>query len=147
MDKSITHAHPKYLQLLRDFERIHKYSWVPACLVHLYKVLCRASRYDTKEIDDPLNMLFVWAWEQLPCIVPFVWWSYKVLIIPDELHEYINDVHRLTNCGMNHYILYCYLHSYITILKFDAGFISGFKVLFAVTVHSFVHYNSIILYI
>ncbi|XP_072087434.1 serine/threonine-protein phosphatase 7 long form homolog [Arachis hypogaea] len=41
-----------------------------ACLAHLYRVLCRASRYDTKEMDVPLNLLFVWAWERLPCITP-----------------------------------------------------------------------------
>ncbi|KAL4394275.1 hypothetical protein AHAS_Ahas02G0135700 [Arachis hypogaea] len=37
------------------------------CLGHLYRALCRASRYDTKEIDDPPN-LSVWAWKRLPCI-------------------------------------------------------------------------------
>ncbi|RYR22589.1 hypothetical protein Ahy_B03g067892 [Arachis hypogaea] len=34
------------------------------------KALCRASRYDTKEMDDPLNLLFIWAWERMPCIAP-----------------------------------------------------------------------------
>ncbi|RYQ90074.1 hypothetical protein Ahy_B09g096358 isoform A [Arachis hypogaea] len=62
-NKSTAYAHAKYLPLLRDFERIHTYSWGSACLAHLYKALCRASRYDTKEMDGPLNLLFVWACE------------------------------------------------------------------------------------
>ncbi|KAL4350422.1 hypothetical protein AHAS_Ahas10G0140400 [Arachis hypogaea] len=56
-DKSTTYAHAKYIPLLRDFEWIHTYSWGSACLAHLYRVLCRASRYDTKEMDGPLNLL------------------------------------------------------------------------------------------
>ncbi|RYR28497.1 serine/threonine-protein phosphatase 7 long form homolog [Arachis hypogaea] len=67
-DKSTAYAHTKYLPFLRDFERIHTYSWGSACLAHLYRALCHASRYDTKEMDGPLNLLFVWAWERLPCI-------------------------------------------------------------------------------
>ncbi|XLU20389.1 hypothetical protein S245_056455, partial [Arachis hypogaea] len=69
-DKSTAYAHAEYLPLLRDFERIHTYSWGSACLAHLYRALCRASRYDTKEMDGPLNLLFVWAWERMPCIAP-----------------------------------------------------------------------------
>ncbi|XP_025682735.1 serine/threonine-protein phosphatase 7 long form homolog [Arachis hypogaea] len=69
-DKSTAYAHAKYLPLLRDFDRIHTYSWGSACLAHLYRALCRASRYDTKEMDGPLNLLFVWAWERMPCIAP-----------------------------------------------------------------------------
>ncbi|KAL4356270.1 hypothetical protein AHAS_Ahas09G0069900 [Arachis hypogaea] len=41
-----------------------------ACLAHLYRALCRASRYDTKELDGPLNLLFVWTWERMPCLAP-----------------------------------------------------------------------------
>ncbi|RYR72856.1 hypothetical protein Ahy_A02g007072 [Arachis hypogaea] len=42
-DKSTAYAHAKYLPLLRDFERIHTYSWGSACLAHLYRALCLAS--------------------------------------------------------------------------------------------------------
>ncbi|RYQ85517.1 hypothetical protein Ahy_B10g105085 isoform B [Arachis hypogaea] len=42
--KSAAYAHAKYLPLLRDFERIHTYSWGSAYLAHLYMALCRASR-------------------------------------------------------------------------------------------------------
>ncbi|RYR49446.1 hypothetical protein Ahy_A07g035941 [Arachis hypogaea] len=34
-----------------------------ACVMHLYRALCLVSRYDTKEMDGPLNLLFVWAWK------------------------------------------------------------------------------------
>ncbi|XP_020963964.1 serine/threonine-protein phosphatase 7 long form homolog [Arachis ipaensis] len=106
-NKSTAYAHAKYLPLLCDFERIHTYSWGSACLAHLYRELCRASRYDAKEMDDPLNLLFVWAWERLPCIAPvprqtldtnchevtatilFEWRPYEGLIIPDELHGHL----------------------------------------------------------
>ncbi|KAL4330643.1 hypothetical protein AHAS_Ahas13G0420600 [Arachis hypogaea] len=67
-DKSTAYTHVKYLPLLRDFERIHTYSWGSACLAHLYRALCRTSRYDTKKMDGPLNLLFVWAWERMSCI-------------------------------------------------------------------------------
>ncbi|XP_016196243.1 serine/threonine-protein phosphatase 7 long form homolog [Arachis ipaensis] len=69
-DKSTTYAHAKYLLLLRDFEQIHTYSWGSACLAHLYRTLCRASRYDTKEMNGPLNLLFIWAWKRMPCLAP-----------------------------------------------------------------------------
>ncbi|RYR07934.1 hypothetical protein Ahy_B05g075430 isoform B [Arachis hypogaea] len=107
-DKSIAYVHAKYLPLLRDFEWIHTYSWGSTCLAHLYRGLCRASQYDAKEMDDHLNLLFVWAWERLPCIAPiprqslppvvipeidymdeFVWRLYEGLIIPDELHGHL----------------------------------------------------------
>ncbi|KAL4391344.1 hypothetical protein AHAS_Ahas03G0235700 [Arachis hypogaea] len=69
-DKSTAYAHAKYLPLHRDFERIHTYGWGSTCLAHFYRELCRASRYDTKEIDGPLNLLFVWAWERMLCTTP-----------------------------------------------------------------------------
>ncbi|RYR14704.1 hypothetical protein Ahy_B04g071371 [Arachis hypogaea] len=118
-DKSTAYAHAKYLPLLRDFEQIHTYSWGSACLAHLYRALCRASRYDTKEMDGPLNLLFVWTWERMSCLAPvprqtlppaeipvarrwshserttawlsntFEWRLYHGLIVPDELHPHL----------------------------------------------------------
>ncbi|QHO50166.1 uncharacterized protein DS421_1g20310 [Arachis hypogaea] len=118
-DKSTAYVHTKYLPLLRDFERIHTYSWGSVCLAHLYRALCRASRYDTKEMDSPLNLLFVWAWERMPCLAPvprqtlppaeipvarrwshserttawslktFEWRPYDGLIVPDDLHPHL----------------------------------------------------------
>ncbi|KAL4314817.1 hypothetical protein AHAS_Ahas15G0123000 [Arachis hypogaea] len=34
------------------------------------RALYRASRYDTKEMDGPFNLLFAWAWERILCIAP-----------------------------------------------------------------------------
>ncbi|QHO47518.1 Serine/threonine protein phosphatase 7 long form isogeny [Arachis hypogaea] len=41
-----TGVHWKFLPLLREFGSIIQYSWRSACLAHLYRALCRASRVD-----------------------------------------------------------------------------------------------------
>ncbi|XP_072054179.1 serine/threonine-protein phosphatase 7 long form homolog [Arachis hypogaea] len=69
-DKSRAGVHWKFLPLLRDFGSIRQYSWGSACLAHLYKALCRASRFDCKEIDGPLTLLLSWAWIRLPYLSP-----------------------------------------------------------------------------
>ncbi|RYQ82858.1 hypothetical protein Ahy_B10g101424 [Arachis hypogaea] len=56
-DKSGAGVHWKFLPLLREFGSIIQYSWGSACLAHLYRALCRASRVDFKEIDGPLTLL------------------------------------------------------------------------------------------
>ncbi|QHO33888.1 uncharacterized protein DS421_9g262240 [Arachis hypogaea] len=67
-DKSTTSLNSKFLPLLRDFDRISSYSWGEACLAHLYRSLCRTSRYRCKEMDGPLILLFVWAWKRMPLL-------------------------------------------------------------------------------
>ncbi|QHO42986.1 uncharacterized protein DS421_5g158930 [Arachis hypogaea] len=69
-DKSTTSLNSKFLPLLRDFHRISEYSWGVASLAHLYRSLSRASWYNCKEIDGPLILLFVWAWERMPFMAP-----------------------------------------------------------------------------
>ncbi|XP_015948600.1 protein MAIN-LIKE 1-like [Arachis duranensis] len=69
-DKSMVYAHAKYLPLFRDFDWIHTYNLGSACLAHLYRVLFRVSQYYTKEMDSPLNLLFVWTWKRMPYIAP-----------------------------------------------------------------------------
>ncbi|RYR75982.1 hypothetical protein Ahy_A01g000579 [Arachis hypogaea] len=69
-DKSGISVHWKYLPLLRDFSQIHKFSWGSACLAHMYRSLCRVSRYDCKDMDGPLALLLVWAWIRMPTIGP-----------------------------------------------------------------------------
>ncbi|XP_057746884.1 serine/threonine-protein phosphatase 7 long form homolog [Arachis stenosperma] len=69
-DKSGAGVHWKFLPLLRDFVNIGQYSWGSACLAHLYKALCRASRYNCKEIDGPLTLLLSWAWIRLSYLSP-----------------------------------------------------------------------------
>ncbi|XP_015955185.1 serine/threonine-protein phosphatase 7 long form homolog [Arachis duranensis] len=56
--------------LARDFASIGQYSWGSACLAHLYKALCRASRYNCKEMDGPITLLLGWAWIRLPYLSP-----------------------------------------------------------------------------
>ncbi|XP_016205974.1 protein MAIN-LIKE 2-like [Arachis ipaensis] len=56
-DKTGAFVHWKFLPLLNDFVSIGQYSWGSACLAHLYRSLCRASRFDCKEIDGPLTLL------------------------------------------------------------------------------------------
>nr|XP_029145192.1 serine/threonine-protein phosphatase 7 long form homolog [Arachis hypogaea] len=63
-------VHWKFLPLLRDFGSIVQYSWGSACLAHLYRALCRASRFNCKEIDGPLTLLLGWAWIRLPYLSP-----------------------------------------------------------------------------
>ncbi|RYR43021.1 hypothetical protein Ahy_A08g039448 [Arachis hypogaea] len=69
-DKSTTSLNSKFLPLFRDFYRISAYSWGAASLAHLYRSLCRASRYNCKEMDGPPILLFVWAWERMPFLTP-----------------------------------------------------------------------------
>ncbi|QHN87301.1 uncharacterized protein DS421_16g553860 [Arachis hypogaea] len=69
-DKSGASVHWKYLPLLSDFASIGQYSWGSACLAHLYRSLCRASRFECKEIDGPLTLLLCWAWICLPYLAP-----------------------------------------------------------------------------
>ncbi|QHN82885.1 uncharacterized protein DS421_20g699710 [Arachis hypogaea] len=63
-------VHWKFLPLLRDFGSIIQYSWGSACLAHLYRALCHASRVDCKEIDGPLTLLLGWTWIRLPYLSP-----------------------------------------------------------------------------
>ncbi|QHO57636.1 serine/threonine-protein phosphatase 7 long form homolog [Arachis duranensis] len=69
-DKSGSAVHWKFLPLLRDFSRIHEISWGSASLAHLYRALCRASRFDCKVIDGPLTLLHIWAWIRMPFLAP-----------------------------------------------------------------------------
>ncbi|QHO48875.1 uncharacterized protein DS421_1g09140 [Arachis hypogaea] len=69
-DKSGAGVHWKFLPLLREFGSIIQYSWGSACLAHLYRALCRASRVDCKGIDGPLTLLLGWAWIRLPYLSP-----------------------------------------------------------------------------
>ncbi|XP_025652135.1 serine/threonine-protein phosphatase 7 long form homolog [Arachis hypogaea] len=53
-----------------SIQSIGHYSWGSACLAHLYRGLCRASRYNCKEIDGPITLLLGWAWIRLPYLSP-----------------------------------------------------------------------------
>ncbi|RYR65422.1 hypothetical protein Ahy_A03g011356 [Arachis hypogaea] len=68
--KSGAGVHWKFLPLLRNFGGIIQFSWGSACLAHLYRSLCRATRVDCKEMDGPLTLLVSWAWIRLPFLAP-----------------------------------------------------------------------------
>ncbi|RYR61372.1 hypothetical protein Ahy_A04g018541 [Arachis hypogaea] len=69
-DKSGASVHWKFIHLLHDFVNIGQYSLGSTCLAHLYRALCRASRYNCKEIDGPLTLLLGWVWIRLPYLSP-----------------------------------------------------------------------------
>ncbi|QHN88916.1 uncharacterized protein DS421_16g567590 [Arachis hypogaea] len=69
-DKSGAAVHWKFLPLLHNFGGIIQFSWGSACLAHLYRSLCRATRVDCKKIDGPLTLLLTWAWIRLPFLAP-----------------------------------------------------------------------------
>ncbi|RYR34885.1 hypothetical protein Ahy_A10g049942 [Arachis hypogaea] len=71
-NKPTTSLNSKFLPLLCDFHRISLYSWGVASLAHLYRSLYRASRYNYKEMDEPLILLFIWAWERMPFLAPIL---------------------------------------------------------------------------
>ncbi|RYR51352.1 hypothetical protein Ahy_A06g026368 [Arachis hypogaea] len=69
-DKSGAAVHWKFLPLLRNFGGIIQFSWGSACLAHLYRSLCRATRVECKKIDGPLTLLLTWTWIWLPFLAP-----------------------------------------------------------------------------
>ncbi|XP_015969968.1 protein MAINTENANCE OF MERISTEMS-like [Arachis duranensis] len=83
-NKSTAYAHAKYLSLLCDFERIHTYSWGPACLEHLYRTLCRASRQFLPPAEIPVAM----RWSQ--SYRSSTWLSKTVVIFRQEI-DYIDE--------------------------------------------------------
>ncbi|QHO35137.1 uncharacterized protein DS421_9g273010 [Arachis hypogaea] len=58
------------LQLIDENSIQRLYSWGSACLVHLYRSLCRASCFNCKKIDGPLTLLLAWVWIRLPYLAP-----------------------------------------------------------------------------
>lgn len=71
-DKSGGRVHLMYLNLLRDFDNIKKYSWGSACLANLYRELCRASSEVGKSMGGCAMLLQSWAWYRMPFIAPRV---------------------------------------------------------------------------
>ncbi|XP_072076810.1 serine/threonine-protein phosphatase 7 long form homolog [Arachis hypogaea] len=51
-------------------ESVERIQLGAASLTNLYRSLCRASRYNCKEMDGPLILLFVWGWERIPLLAP-----------------------------------------------------------------------------
>ncbi|RYQ80648.1 hypothetical protein Ahy_Scaffold1g106920 isoform B [Arachis hypogaea] len=103
-DKSGSSVHWKFLPLLRDFGSIAQFSWGSACLAHLYRALCRASRFDypilliNKAILGGATGSFVWVAYSVdrvdPDIIPAdiymhsVVWSATVPLVSFECIEW-----------------------------------------------------------
>ncbi|RYR26325.1 hypothetical protein Ahy_B02g060555 [Arachis hypogaea] len=72
-------------------------SWGSASLAHLYRALCRATRFDCKEIDDPLTLLHIWTWIRMSFLTPilgFVWEVYGIdrieaVVIPEDVRSHL----------------------------------------------------------
>ncbi|XP_052109241.1 serine/threonine-protein phosphatase 7 long form homolog [Arachis duranensis] len=86
-DKSGAGVHWKFLPLLRNFGQIIQFSWGSACLAHLYRSLCRATRVDCKEMDGPLTLLVSWAWIRLPFLAPIPG-NPRVFLIANRWHNW-----------------------------------------------------------
>ncbi|KAL7217483.1 hypothetical protein ACSBR2_010855 [Camellia fascicularis] len=56
--------------IYQDFDRIHEFNWGAATLACLHRMLCRATKPNTKEMAGPLVLLQVWTWERLTRIAP-----------------------------------------------------------------------------
>uniref|UniRef100_A0A2N9FIV9 Aminotransferase-like plant mobile domain-containing protein n=1 Tax=Fagus sylvatica TaxID=28930 RepID=A0A2N9FIV9_FAGSY len=70
VDKSNNKVHVVWLQFLEDFDWAREYSWGGAALAWMYRELYRAYEITTKDIDGPLILLQMWAWERFSHIVP-----------------------------------------------------------------------------
>ncbi|QHO25145.1 uncharacterized protein DS421_12g378560 [Arachis hypogaea] len=105
-DKSTAYAHAKYLPLLHNFERIHTYSWGSACLAYLYRALCRASRWSHSERTTTwLSKTAAKFRQDIDYMEEFEWRPYDGLIIPDELHGYLEFGHAQPPPGVARDIL------------------------------------------
>ncbi|KAH1256030.1 Serine/threonine-protein phosphatase 7 long form [Glycine max] len=57
-----------------DLEEM-RYSWGSACLVTLYREMCRATDPDAKTMGGYASLLQSWAWYCMPCITTRVNWT------------------------------------------------------------------------
>ncbi|KAH1193186.1 Serine/threonine-protein phosphatase 7 long form [Glycine max] len=69
-DKFGNRVHLMYLNLLRDFNNIKKYSCGSACLANLYRELCRTSLEVCKVMGGCAILFQSWAWYFMPFIAP-----------------------------------------------------------------------------
>ena len=69
-DKSGSHVHLMFLQLLGDFEEAGTYSWGSATLAWLYRNMYNVASSDAREIAGPLILLQLWAWDRIPSLSP-----------------------------------------------------------------------------
>ncbi|RYR47080.1 hypothetical protein Ahy_A07g033005 [Arachis hypogaea] len=101
-DKSGAIVHWKFLPLLYNFARIIQFSWGLACLAHLYRSLCRATRVDCKEMDGPLTLLLTWAWIRLPFLAP-IFGNPQVFLITNRWRNWDRENYAYRYNSLAHY--------------------------------------------
>ncbi|KAL5132789.1 Serine/threonine-protein phosphatase 7 long form [Glycine soja] len=74
-DKTGNRVHLMCLTVLADLDRVRRYSWGSACLVTLYREMCRATDPDAKTMGGYASLLQSWAWYCMPCITTRVNWT------------------------------------------------------------------------
>jgi hypothetical protein len=69
-DKSGNRVHLMYLPLLKNLERVKRYSWGSACLANLYRQMCRATAPSYKCMGGCTLLLQSWVWYRMPFLAP-----------------------------------------------------------------------------
>ncbi|KAL2319492.1 hypothetical protein Fmac_028461 [Flemingia macrophylla] len=72
VDAGSTCVNIRWLTYLRDVQAIGNYAWGAAALSYLYRNLCRATNYDTKNFGGFVALLQLWVWERIPKLRPTV---------------------------------------------------------------------------
>jgi len=69
-DKTGNKVYLMYLTFLTNLRRTTRYSWGSACLVVLYRELCRSTDAKAKTMGGCASLLQSWAWYHMPYIAP-----------------------------------------------------------------------------
>ncbi|KAL2317440.1 hypothetical protein Fmac_031316 [Flemingia macrophylla] len=72
VDVGSTCVNIRWLTYLHDVKAIGNYAWGAAVLCYLYRNLCRATNYDTKNFRVFVALLQLWVWERIPKLRPTV---------------------------------------------------------------------------
>jgi len=70
LDKIGNKVHLMYLNYLSNLRRTNRYSWGSACLVVLYREMCRVTDARVKTMDGCASLLQSWAWFHMPFLAP-----------------------------------------------------------------------------
>ena len=69
-DETGNKVHLMYLNYLTNLRRTKRYSWSSACLVVLYREMCREIDGRARTVSGCALLLQSWAWFQMPFIAP-----------------------------------------------------------------------------
>ncbi|QHO02433.1 uncharacterized protein DS421_13g423760 [Arachis hypogaea] len=85
-------------------------------VVLVERSLCRASRYNCKEMDDPLDLLFAWAWERMRWLAPILRHQLAPAEIPMESSSTAPKMVRYDSASIRHAIDFMEERSYVGII-------------------------------